>query len=70
MTRYEESLEKGLPPMTSMEWLLLEMCCEDIFNGNVEPIDTEFLSELMMEIEHFYKDDKETLEKIKKILTK
>lgn len=68
MTRYEEALENGLPPMTTMEWLLLEMACEDILAGNGDTEDAAFMPQLMMEIEHFYKDDTVKLEKIKEAL--
>jgi len=68
MTEYEEALENGLPPMTTLEWLLLEMACEDILTGNEDEEDAAFMPQLMMEIEHFYKDEPNKLKEVKEAI--
>lgn len=68
MTRYEEALENGLPPMKSLEWVLLEIACEDILAGNGDVEDAAYMPQLMIEIEHLYRDDTEKLEKIKEAI--
>jgi hypothetical protein len=61
MTKYEKVLAEGLPPMNALEWMLLEVACEDVINDNQLPGDKYWFKELWMEIEHLYKDEPEKL---------
>jgi hypothetical protein len=71
-TNYEKRIESGeLKPMTGLDWLMLGTTVECLIaNPNdLNESDKKYLSGMIDEIEHFYKDYPETIEKIKKILS-
>ena len=65
MTEYEKNLEIGMPPMAALEWLMLEVACEDFLNIRGSSEDKEFLKGFWMEIEHLYKDNLNKLNLLK-----
>jgi hypothetical protein len=68
MNEYEKNIENGSAPMNMMEWLMLEIICEDMIAGNCTDQDVKSMKSLLVEIEHFYRDDEEKLERIRTIL--
>jgi len=67
MTRYEKEIEQGtLVPMNGLDWLMLQVTLEGVLDGTDKMDDQlrECLNDMMLEIEHYYDDDKDTLEKL------
>lgn len=72
MTEYEKLVEeKVMPPMNSMDALIISSSVDDAVKDNfINEEEKELLSELWLEIEFLYKDNKEVLSKISNLLGK
>jgi hypothetical protein len=73
MTEYEKLVEEGkMPPMKSLEWMLLQDWINDIVEKGVtvNSEEKEILSDLWIEIEHITKDDEVANKKMKEVLGK
>lgn len=72
MTEYEKKVAKGLPPMNSMEWLLLEEQIENDlkFPEKMYKFGIETMLILFDEVEYFLKNQPEKLETYRILLEK
>lgn len=71
MTEYEKLVKEGkMAPMNGLDWLLLQSLVEDLLLGKDTMDDALFeaLDGMMIEIEHWLRDDEDRLNQLKGIM--
>ena len=69
MTEYEKLVKNGkMVPMNGMDVLLMEVVVEDILNGDINETNLEVIEDVMIEVEHLYKNDTDKLIRLKTII--
>jgi hypothetical protein len=71
MTEYEKLVKEGkMAPMNGLDWLLLQSLVEDLLLGKDTMDDDLFeaLDGMMIEIEHWLRDDEDRLNRLKGIM--